>query len=595
MRNALLFCIVLSAGLLNGQTTLRDAAAQRSLLMGAAADADEFGAPNRLDEPGYGPTLSSQYSLLEPENAMKWNPIHPAPTTYDFSSADKLVDFAAQYNMKVRGHNLAWYAFNPAWLGTLAQTANPAAMSAVLQDHITTVVTHYKGRVFAWDVVNEAISDSAGGNGIELRDSLWYNQPGIGLTGAGYIDQAFRWAHQADPNALLFYNEYSIEGNTPKFRSLMNLLKDLQARGTPINGVGFQMHIDTSGYPNNGDLAQNIQQVTALGLQVHITEMDVRLPVNTSGVASASDLQAQAATYQRILTVCLQNPGCTAFQTWGFTDKHSWIPSSYPGQGAALPFDLNYQAKPAVAAMISAMQSVAPTLKAANIVNAASYQGGAISPGEIVTIFQANYGPAALVGAQFDANHRLTSNLSGTQVFFDGVPAPFVYSWTGQSSVIVPYEAAGRQQTMVQYQYNGVSSNTVAVPVTAATPGVFAADATGGGPGLALHRDFTLVTPSSAVTAGDPVILLATGGGTVLGGAVDGAVAAAAGQQSLNVKATLGGLPAAVLYAGPAPSLVNGVLQVNLTVPAGLTAGPQPVVITVGGVASQSGITVDVK
>src|SRR5947208_10569734 len=150
MKNALFVCISLSVGFVNGQTTLRDAAAQRSVLMGAAADADEFGAPNRLDEPGYGPTLSSQYNLLEPENAMKWNPIHPAPATYDFSAPDKLVDFAAQHNMKVRGHNLAWYAFNPAWLSTMAQTATPAAMSAVFQDHITTVVSHYKGRVFAW-------------------------------------------------------------------------------------------------------------------------------------------------------------------------------------------------------------------------------------------------------------------------------------------------------------------------------------------------------------------------------------------------------------------------------------------------------------
>ena len=595
MKHFIFFLLIASATLLPAQTTLRGAAAQRLLLIGAAADADEFGAPNRLDEPAYAATLGSQYNLLEPENAMKWDPIHPALMTYSFGPPDKLVAFAAKYNMRVRGHNLAWYAYNPAWLTTMAATATPDAMSAVLKDHITTVVSHYKGQVFAWDVINEAISDSATGNGLDLRESIWYNQPGIGLSGAGYIDQAFRWAHAADPNALLFYNEYSIEGTTAKFRSLMNLLNDLKGRGTPINGVGIQMHIDTGGYPSNAELASNIQQIAALGLQVHFTEADVRVPVDSGGNASAAALQAQADTYQRILTICLQSPGCTAFQTWGFTDKYSWIPGSFPGSGAALPFDSNYQPKPAVAALLNTMQTVAPTLQAANIVNAASYKGGAISPGELVTIFGANFGPGTLVGAQFDSNHLVSTKLSGTQVFFDGVAAPFIYSWAGQVSVIVPYDVSGKQQTNVQYEYNGVMSNTVAVPVAAATPAMFAADATGGGRGLILHPDFTLVTSATAVSAGNAIILLATGGGTVVGGAVNGALAPGIGQQTLNVTASVGGLPANILYAGPAPGLVNGVLQVNLTVPVGLASGPQAVIISVAGVPSQAGITVDVK
>ncbi len=595
MKRVLLVVILSSASLLTGQTALRDAASQRALLIGATADADEFGAPNRLDEPGYGATLGSQFNLLEPENAMKWDPIHTGPATYNFGAPDKLVDFASAHNMRVRGHNLLWYAYNPAWLTTFAATATPDGMSAVLKDHITTVAGRYKDRVFAWDVVNEAIADSATGNGLDLRDSVWYNQPGIGLAGAGYIDQAFRWAHEADSSALLFYNEYNVEGATAKFRSMMNLLNDLKSRGTPIHGVGLQMHIDTNGYPSSSELAGNIKQIAALGLRVHITEMDVRIPVDSAGNASAADLQAQAATYRRILTVCLQSPNCTAFQMWGFTDKHSWIPGSFPGYGAALPFDVNYQAKPAVAAMVSALQTVAPVLAASNIVNAASYRGGAAAPGELVTIFGANYGPGTLAGAQFDSNHRVATDLSDTQIFFDGIAAPLIYSLAGQASAIVPYDVAGKQQTVVQYSYNGVISNTVTVPLAASAPGVFAADATGGGPGLVLHPDFTLVNPASPASAGDAVILLATGGGTVNGGAVNGALAPGVGRQTLNVTATVGGQPATVFYAGPAPGLVNGVLQVNFTMPAGLPSGPHDVVISVGGVASQSGVTVAVK
>src|SRR5579872_1220256 len=381
--------LLAGAILLPAQTTLRQAGAQRALLMGAAADANEFGQPDRLAIPAYASTLGAQYNMLEAENAMKWGTIRPSQAQYVYGPGDELVQFALKNQMQVRGHNLCWYSNNPAWLNTFAKTAAPADMAAVLQDHITKVMTHYKGQVFAWDVVNEAVNDN--GNGV--RSSIWYDQPGIGVTGTGYIEQAFRWAHAADPNALLFYNDYSIEGPGAKFNTVYNMVKDFVARGVPIHGVGLQMHLDTGSYPSSAGLAQNIQQLTALGLQVHITEMDVRLPVDSSGNATAANLQSQAQVYSRILTVCLQNPGCTALQTWGFTDQFSWIPGFIPGDGAALPFDKNYQSKPAFDSMISAMQTVPPTLAAAAIVNAAGYQGGSVAPGELVTVFGAKFGP----------------------------------------------------------------------------------------------------------------------------------------------------------------------------------------------------------
>jgi endo-1,4-beta-xylanase len=581
------------------QTALRDAAAPRALLMGAAADSNEFGEPDRLQEPDYAATLGTQYSMLEPENAMKWATIHPEQNTYDFGPGDNLVAFAQAHGMKVRGHNLLWYSFNPAWLTTLAQTATPAQMAQVLEDHINTVVGHYKGKVFAWDVVNEAISDSATGTGTgsDIRDSIWYNQPGIGTTGDGFIEQAFRWAHAADPNALLFYNDYNIEQPGAKFNAVYNMVKDLLSRGTPINGVGIQMHIPMSGYPSSDGLAQVIQQFGALGLQVHITEMDVRLAVDSNGQASAADLQTQAQTYQRILTVCLQNPACTAFQTWGFTDKYSWIPGSYPGQGAALPFDANYQPKPAVAAMLDALENTPPSINTAGIVNAASYKGGAVSPGEIVTLFQVNYGPSALTVAQ-PQNGQFPDNIGGAQVFFGSTPAPLIYAEAGVVSAVAPFEIAGSQQVSVYYKYNSLQSATVTLPVAPSAPAIFAANSTGSGAGAILNQDNSLNSADNPVPAdGQHVIqVFGTGGGMLATTPSDGSLAAPGlNDTTQDVTATIGGKDATVTYHGAAPGLISGLLQVNVQVPAGLAPGPQPLVITVGGVPSQDGITVAVE
>ncbi len=339
--------------------TLREAATPLMRLVGAAADADEFGYEDPLIiEPLYGTTLGTQYNMLEAETAMKWIVTHPGQDTYNFQPGDELVTFAQAHQMKVRGHNLCWNVGNPDWLNALS-TGPPSVLYNALKDHIDTVVSHYRGQVFAWDVVNEAVDDNATGIGTQLKDSIWYNQPGIGLTGTGYVEQAFRWAHAADPDALLFYNDYNFYTPGPKFQAVYNMLADFVKRGVPLDGVGMQMHIDTFGYPDSAGLAQTMAKFTALGLQVHITEMDVALPVNAAGVATPGDLQEQALEYQRVLSICLQNPGCTAFETWGFTDKHSWIPAAHPGLGDALPFDSNYQPKPAFNFLMQTFEAAA--------------------------------------------------------------------------------------------------------------------------------------------------------------------------------------------------------------------------------------------
>lgn len=331
----------------DGPGTLRAAGKKRGVLIGAAVLANEYTYPDPLTtEPAYVATLTTQFAMVEPETVMKWAALHPQPTRYDFGPADELVRLATEHHMSVRGHTLCWGVANPAWLDPYKQ-AKPAMIAQLLHDHIRTVVGHFRGKVFAWDVVNEALRDPGILPGDPLQDSIWYNQPGIGQPGVGYIDQAFRWAHEADPDALLFYNENDVLVPGRKFDAMYRMLSGMLARGVPVNGVGLQLHLGINGYPNTEGFLSNLRRLAALGLQVHMTEVDVAVPVDSRGNASAADLQQQADTYARILEICLKVSACTAFQTWGFTDKHSWIPEAHPGQGAALLFDDQYRPKPA--------------------------------------------------------------------------------------------------------------------------------------------------------------------------------------------------------------------------------------------------------
>ena len=247
--------------------------------------------------------------------------------------------------MKIRGHNLVWGNHNPGWLAEGRYTSEQ--LSGLLQEHIRRVVGHYRGRVFAWDVVNEAFDEN--GN---LRSSVWYDEPGIGVHGTDYIAQALRWARAADPQALLFYNDAEGEAINRKSDAIYAMVKDFKKRGVPIDGVGLQMHI-LSLDPNVNSISANIARFTQLGVQVQITEMDVALPVDANGnVERPSDLSVQAEIYRKIVAACLQHPGCTALQTWGITDKHSWIGwFTHKTKGAGLLFDEHYQAKPAYEAV----------------------------------------------------------------------------------------------------------------------------------------------------------------------------------------------------------------------------------------------------
>ena len=309
-------------------------AEEHHTLRAAAGDFGIGAAVNRgafFDDAAYRAVLGREYNMLVAENVMKMHHLRPGPDTFDFEAADAMVDFALSNDMRVRGHTLLWHQSVPQWLATGAWTRAQAL--DILHDHIMNVVTHFKGRVFAWDVVNEAIDDKGG-----LRMSFWLKH-----IGPDYLEWAFRWAHQADPDALLFYNDYSAEAVNRKSDEVYALAQDFLARGVPIHGVGLQAHWTAQNYPSLASVASNMTRLGALGLQVHVTELDFRIaePVDEAKLAR------QAEAYEALTKLCVENEACTAMLTWGFTDRRSWVPRFFKGFGAALPFDENLQPKPA--------------------------------------------------------------------------------------------------------------------------------------------------------------------------------------------------------------------------------------------------------
>lgn len=340
----LVFSILASGGACAAQS-LRQAADKIGLLVGTAEQEAVF------TQPEYARVLTTQFNMAEPSKELKWAATEPARGVFDFSVGDRMVAYDEAHGLKVRGHNLLWGHYNPAWLNDGHFT--PAQLKRIMKRHIQTEVRHYRGHVFAWDVVNEGLGSKG-----QLEHSIWYDQPGIGLAAKGpaYIAQAIRWAHEADPKVLLFYNEDHADGINIESDALYKMVRGFQRQGVPIDGVGLQMHVVR---PVNVPVhpVENIARFTRLGLEVHLTEVDVGIPIQGPGEPSKAQLAWQAKIYREIATACAENPGCTAFQTWGFTDQYSWIPRATHGKrGDALPFDVNFKPKPAYYAILDAFR-----------------------------------------------------------------------------------------------------------------------------------------------------------------------------------------------------------------------------------------------
>lgn len=328
---ALLAVVALPAPAAQASGPLRQHAADRDILIGTALATGPL-----AGEAPYRDTANREFNAVTAENAMKWDATEPSRNQFNFTGADQIMASAQANGQTVHGHALVWHSQTPSWVQSLSATE----MRAAMQHHINTVVGRYAGRIASWDVVNEVFNEDG-----TLRQSFWLN-----TLGQSYIADAFRFARAADPGARLCINDFNVEGQNAKSNAMFNLVSQLRGQGVPIDCVGLQGHLAIQfGFPS--DIQQNIQRFANLGVDVKITELDVRmqLPVD------ATKLATQATFYQRVVNACLAVSRCTGVTIWGFTDRHSWVPSTFPGEGAALPFDENYTAKPAYTAVHDAL------------------------------------------------------------------------------------------------------------------------------------------------------------------------------------------------------------------------------------------------
>jgi endo-1,4-beta-xylanase len=293
-----------------------------------------------------------EFDSLTPENEMKWGALEPQPGRFDFDAADRLVSFAAENGIRMRGHTLVWHNQLGHWVKGMRADALRAAMAR----HIQNVVGHWKGKIAQWDVVNEAIVDGPGG---ELRSDSPF-----AVLGPTFIDEAFRLAHAADPQAQLFYNDYEIEGgDTPKGEAAYALCKRLKQAGVPIHGIGFQMHVDPRAWPSADQMRRNFERYAALGLAIEITEMDVAVGEIPGTIEEK--LQRQREITRDIVAACVAVDKCSGITFWGATDSYSWLNSAewgrLRGKGPhyPLPFNVDLQPKPMAAGIVEALGGAA--------------------------------------------------------------------------------------------------------------------------------------------------------------------------------------------------------------------------------------------
>ena len=308
--------------LLKGLTVLE------RLPVNAAMTAAHFG-----QDPFYQALFPQHFDGLTPENELKWASTEPQQGQFTFEAGDRVVNWAIANGKSVRGHVLVWdfqnsdYVTNPKDFYLLQHHWKRAELIAVMQEHILNVVAHFRGRIPEWDVVNEAFNDDG-----SYKNNVWYQ-----VIGPEYIALAFRLAHQADPQAKLFYNDLGYEAGGPHTEAVLNMVRSLREQGVPIDGVGFESHFDISAGSVTDRMRPVMQAFADLGMAEEITELDV------NAGPGADKLAAEAELYRQVARACVEQIACQRITTWGYTDRYSWLGSDRQ----ALPFDVNYQPKPA--------------------------------------------------------------------------------------------------------------------------------------------------------------------------------------------------------------------------------------------------------
>jgi endo-1,4-beta-xylanase len=348
-------CVSTKEGHPQAANGLKDAYA-RKFLIGTAGDVPRGYSAAELAN------IKSNYNIITPENCMKPQPTHPSEKVYNFTTPDAMVAWCETNNIKVWGHTLAWHAQTPNWFfqGTNGQPVTREVAMERLSNHIHTVVGHFKGRVYGWDVVNEAINDRGGGKTENLRNDSW-----VRAIGPDFLTMAFKWAHEADPKAKLYYNDYNIDQDTNydqatpqhsgKHASSMLLLKRLIKDGAPIDGVGIQGHWHL--YNNIADIEKAITDYESLGLKISISELDVTATGSNSGAfggggggaaVTPEALQKQAEVYAMMFDIFNRHAKSMSRVTfWGISDTRSWRRGQAP-----LVFDGQLQPKPALQAIL---------------------------------------------------------------------------------------------------------------------------------------------------------------------------------------------------------------------------------------------------
>jgi endo-1,4-beta-xylanase len=298
-----------------------------------------------------------EFNAITAENAMKWDALEPQNGQFRFDQADQFVEFGRTNGMVIIGHNLCWHSQLPAWVSQPdpGQTElTKEVLLARLKRHILTVASRYKGKVKGWDVVNEAINDGAG----DYRQTVFYR-----VIGKEYLAWAFKWAHEADPDAELYYNDYNLDANDQKRATAIELVKYLREQGAVIHGIGLQGHYNLES-PSTAKIDETIRMFSELGLKVHVTELDVRANAAANAALTGAvggrgpggpippltdaEQQALAKRYSEIFEVFLRHKSIARVTFWGLRDADSWRRQNSP-----LIFDNAYGRKPAYDAIIA--------------------------------------------------------------------------------------------------------------------------------------------------------------------------------------------------------------------------------------------------
>lgn len=304
-------------------------------------------------DPAMQQLIAEQYGIVVPEGELKWRALRPAQDRFDFTESDAFFAFAKAHGLQVRAHTMVWHNSVPDWLQNSPKELD---VRQLLVDHIQTVARRYSGRVHSWDVVNEAILP-ADGREDGLRKSFWFDR-----IGPDYIELAFRTAHEADPHAKLTYNDYGVEYDNPdetvRRAAILSLLRRLQQRGVPLHAVGIQAHIKAGSPSSIGKgLAEYIESVRLMGLEVYLTELDVNEDDLLFEDVARRDHEV-ANTYRSLLSVALANPAVKSVLTWGVSDRRTWLNDGPTHQRKqpnrpqrSLPFDRDYRPKETFFAM----------------------------------------------------------------------------------------------------------------------------------------------------------------------------------------------------------------------------------------------------